>query len=295
MRRLIPVSLVALAVAAAPPVRVEAWGFTAHKFIADRAISLLPAEIRPFFEKYRTTFVEHAIDPDTYRTMGFTEESPRHFLDMDAYGQFPFAALPHDYDAAVAKYGADFVTKNGLLPWRTQEIADHLREAFTQTTPYARDDIKLFSAVIAHYIGDAFQPFHAALNYDGQLTGQQGVHARFETELFERYQDKVRVTPRPLVKMDSVREFTFTTLGESFQLVDSILVADRAAAEGKAAYDDGYFAKLFEKTQPILEKRISGAITGVASVITTTWMQAGKPALPVDAPPRSPRPIRRLQ
>ena len=52
----------------------------------DRAIALLPPEIRPFFETYRTTIVEHAIDPDTYRTMGFAEEPPRHFLDMDAYG-----------------------------------------------------------------------------------------------------------------------------------------------------------------------------------------------------------------
>ena len=32
-----------------------AWGFEAHKYILERAISLLPPEIRPFFEKYRVT------------------------------------------------------------------------------------------------------------------------------------------------------------------------------------------------------------------------------------------------
>src|SRR5262249_56072081 len=81
MRNLISVALVALALSFVPSVRVGAWGFNGHKLIADRAIDLLPPEIRPFFQKYRTTVVEHAIDPDTYRTMGWSDEDPRHFLD----------------------------------------------------------------------------------------------------------------------------------------------------------------------------------------------------------------------
>src|SRR5262245_30831350 len=132
MRKLLFVALIALGFAFAPAVRVNAWGFSGHKFIADRAIDLLPAEIRPFFQKYRTTVVEHAIDPDTYRTMGWAEEDPRHFLDMDSYGAFPFKNLPHDYAAAVAARGEDFVKKNGVVPWRTQEIYDKLKETFAQ-------------------------------------------------------------------------------------------------------------------------------------------------------------------
>ena len=72
-----------------------------------------------------------------------------------------------------------------------------------------------------------------------------------------------------------------------------ILAADREATQGREFYDDAYFAKLYEKSGPIMEKRISGAITGVASLITQAWIDAGKPALPADAPPRPPRPIRR--
>jgi hypothetical protein len=292
MRRLIPVALLTLVAAASLPAPVEAWSFSVHRFIADRAIVLLPPAIRPFFETYRTTFVEHAIDPDTYRTMGWQEEPPRHFLDMDAYGAFPFASLPHDYNQAVAAHGADFVTKNGLLPWRTEEMYGRLREAFKQTTPYARDDIELFSAVVAHYIGDAFQPFHAAVNYDGQLTGQQGIHARFETEMFDRYADKLRIAPDPIQPVANVRQFTFATLTDSFSFVEPILAADRVAVQGKEEYDDGYFDAMLEKTRPILEKRISQAITGVASVITAAWTDAGKPALPLEAP-RTVRKVRR--
>ena len=225
MRRTLPLFVAIFTLTWSSVSHVGAWGFTGHKLIMGRAIGLLPPEIRPFFESYRTTIVEHAIDPDTYRTMGFLDEPPRHFLDMDAYGAFPFPALPHDKNEAVAKYGVEFVTKNGLLPWRAQEVADRLRDAFRQTTPFARDDIKLFSAVVTHYIGDAYQPFHAALNYDGQLTGQQGVHARFETDLVERYQDKLSLTPAAVTPVDNVREFTFAALSESFQQVDAILVS----------------------------------------------------------------------
>jgi hypothetical protein len=292
---MIPVALVALALSALPSAPLTAWGFTAHKFIADRAIDLLPAEIKPFFQKFRTTIVEHAVDPDTYRTVGWTDEDPRHFVDMDSYGPFPFAALPHDYQTAVAARGADFVRKNGVLPWRTQEMYDKLRDNFRQvaTAAYARENVKLFSSVIAHYVGDAYQPFHATANYDGQLTGQNGIHARFETELFERYQDRLKLALPPVVTIPSPREYVFATLTDSFTLVQPVLDADRVAASGREFYDDGYFAALLEKTQPILEKRMAGAISGVASMITQAWIDAGRPALPADAPPRPPRPIKR--
>jgi hypothetical protein len=295
MRKMLPAALVALAFSWLPSARAEAWGFNGHKFIVDRAIDLLPVEIRPFFQKYRVTIVEHSIDPDTYRTVGWADEPPRHFLDMDSYGAFPFKDLPHDYKEAVTARGTDFVIKNGLVPWRTQEIYDQLRDSFRQlqTSAYARDNIKLFSSVISHYTADSFQPLHAAANYDGQLTGQQGIHSRFETELFDRYQSKLALAPPPLTSIPNAREFIFATLTDSFSFVQPILDADREATQGREFYDDGYFAKLFEKTGPILEKRIAGASAGVASLIAQAWIDAGRPALALDPPPRSPRPIRR--
>ena len=295
MRNAIAVALAALVLASVPSAPVRAWGFEGHKFITERAIDLLPPEIRPFFQKFRTTVIEHSIDPDTYRTMGFTEEPPRHFLDMDAYGAFPFAELPREYKEAVARRGSDFVLKNGTVPWRAEEIYNQLRDNFRQvaTAPYARDNIKLFSAVLAHYVGDSFQPFHAAVNYDGQMTNQQGIHSRFETEMFDRFRDKLRITPPPVAPVSSAKDFMFATLTDSFQLVDPILAADREAVKDRTEYDDAYFNVMFEKTGPIMEKRISGAISGVASLVTAAWTEAGKPALPPDAPPRPPRAIRR--
>ncbi len=280
----------AMLLAGAQP--VEAWGFEAHKFIVDKAIAILPPEIRPFFEKYRVEIVVHAVDPDLWRNVGWNaEEGPRHFVDLDAYGPPPFKDVPRDYEAAVAKYGVEFVTRNGLLPWRAQEMQAKLVEAFMLKQTYSRDNIKLFASVVAHYLSDAQVPFHAALNHDGQLTKQWGMHSRFEAELFERYRDQLDVTPR-VVRIENVRDFAFDSLITSFSYVQGILDADRAAVQGRDEYDDEYFAQLFATVKPVLERRVSDSVTAVASAITSAWEQAGKPALPPDVP-RVVRKVRR--
>lgn len=291
MRRLLVLPLLALALIATQT-HVAAWGFEGHRFILARAIPLLPPEIRPFFKKYETAIVEHTIDPDLWRTAGWLDENPRHFVDMDAYGPYPFKDLPHQYDEAVKRYGVEFVTKNGTLPWRSEEIYQKLVEAFTQKAGYSRENIKFFSSVIAHYTADAHVPFHATLNHDGQLTGQWGIHARFESELFERFQSKLDLAPRQPARVGNPREFIFDALLGSFPLVQPILDADKSAVEGRELYDDAYFALFFGRVKPILEKRLSDSIGAVAAIITAAWIDAGRPALPVEAP-NPPRKVRR--
>ena len=68
-----------------------------------------------------------------------------------------------------------------------------------------------------------------------------------------------------------------------------MLAADKKAIGNRDIYDDQYFETLFAETRPILEKRLNDAISGVASVITSAWEQAGKPTLPANPPPRPPQ------
>lgn len=270
----------------AVPSSAPAWGFDVHRLLTDRALDLLPARIRPFFDHHRTFIVEHSIDPDLWRTAGWAEEPPRHFLDLDEYGQPPFAELPRDYDRAVERYGAEFVRRNGTLPWRVAEAFGQLRRSFEEQRrggrAYTLSDIAFQSALLAHYIEDGFVPLHAVKNYDGQLTRQHGIHYRWETDLVARYRSVLRIEPPALHPVPDPRAFSFDALEASFAHAEAIFAADRKAAAGRELYDDEYFERLFQETRPVLEERLSKAVAGVASAITAAWEAGGRPELPVE-------------
>jgi hypothetical protein len=289
MRRVIAV-LGAVALAAIPtPTR--AWGYEAHKFIMERAIGLLPAEIRPLFEQNKATLIERAIDPDTWQVAGFdAQEDPNHFLDLDweGYGKYPYAGLPRDYTAAIAKFGKKRVDDNGTLPWRTEEMYGDLRRAFEsygRRGPFGRFDVLFFSAWLTHYVSDAHVPFHAVLNYDGQLTGQYGIHSRFEAFLFERYRDQWTIAPKPIAPIRNPRDYIFDVVLQGTQLVPPILKSDLEAIGGRDEYDDMYYAAFFKANRAVVERRLNESIAASAAMIAGAWEAAGKPAVPVNAQP----------
>lgn len=287
---LLRVLIVALVLA---PVPAGAWGFEAHKFIMDRAIALLPPELRPLFEQNRATVVERAIDPDTWRTAGFTEEDPNHFLDLDweGFGAYPFNGLPRDLAAAIAKFGRARIEQNGTVPWRVEEMHGNLTRAFESYArrPFAKFDILFFSASLAHYTSDAHVPFHAAWNYDGQLTEQWGIHARFESSMFERYRDRMTIAPKPIAPIRNPRDFIFDRLLEGTQLVPPILKADLAAIGTRDVFDDAYYETFFGATRTIMERRLNESAAAVAAMIAGAWEAAGRPAVPVTPTPQPQR------
>jgi hypothetical protein len=293
-RRLAAAVAVVAAVGIAGPVRVGAWGAGGHRLILERAIDLLPPELRSAFDADRTTLLAHASDPDLWRAAGFEEEAPRHFLDIDAYGPPPFSALPREFGAAVEKYGPETVTKNGLLPWRAAEMRGRLVRAFEAHASgqrYGLGNAVYLTAVLAHYVADAHQPFHAVLNYDGQLTNQYGIHARFEDDLPTRFAARLTYSPAAPKPILDTRDSVFDALASGATLVEGLLAADRRAAEGRAEYDDGYYEAFFAAAQPVLERRTSEAITAVAGVILGAWEQAGRPDLTTPLP----RPVQKIR
>jgi hypothetical protein len=277
------------------PARADAWGFAGHRLIMARALDLLPAELKPFFQKFRDEIVIRAVDPDLWRNVGW-DDDPNHFIDfgMPELGPYPFAGLPRERDRALEKFGVRIMDRVGYLPWREAEMFGGLRrafEGFRSGAAYATTDVVLFAPVVSHYIQDAHQPFHASNNYDGQLTGNSGIHARFERDLVERFEARLTLTPAPLKAVTNPRDFAFDTLLASYPLVDAILKADSTAVAGKEFYDDDYYEKFFTAVKPILEKRLSEAITATAGTVIGAWEAAGKPALTItDA-----RPVQRVR
>jgi hypothetical protein len=281
---------IVLAAFLAVPSRIHAWGFEAHKFVMDRAIALLPAEIRPMFEANRAALVERSIDPDTWQNAGFDAvESPHHFLDLDweGFGRYPHAGLPRDYTEAIAKFGRTRIEQNGTVPWRVEEMYGNLRrafEAYARRGAFGRYDIVHYSAWLAHYVSDAHVPFHAVVNYDGQFTGQNGIHARFESMMFERYQTQLTIAPRPIAPVRNPRDFIFERILEGTQLVPPILKADLDAVGARDVYDDAYYAAFFKANRAVLERRVNESIAAVAAMITGAWEAAGRPPVPTNPP-----------
>ena len=195
--------------------------------------------------------------------------APNHSIDFGVHelGPYPFTALPREYGAAVEKFGVATLQRDGLLPWRRCEEFGNLRRTFEglreRRSPTSTSDLVLFSAVLAHYIQDAHQPLHATNNYDGQLTGQTGIHS----PLRGRSVRAVRVATddhagRAQADHQPARRRRSTSRSPSYQLVTQILEADtRGDGRRKSTYDDEYFEKFFTTVRPMLEQQLAGAIT----------------------------------
>jgi hypothetical protein len=293
-------ALILAALLAMLPAPALAWGAHAHRYIMSRAIDVLPSPIKPFFEHFRSELVVRAIDPDTWRAAGW-EDDPSHFLDFGVpeYGPRPFVELPREYGAAIEKFGMATLRKYGVMPWRLGEEFGNLRRAFEalgRNASYAPGDVVLFTAVASHYIQDGHQPLHATNNWDGQLTGQHGIHARFETTAFDRFESRLSIVPPPVKPLRNPRDAAFEILLASYDLVPGVLEADRAAVAGKNEYDDEYYEKFFARVKPVLERRVAESIAASASLIVGAWEAAGKPTLKTDIPAsvqkvRSPKPF----
>jgi hypothetical protein len=265
------------------PSQAFAWGWTGHRLIMRRAIELLPPELKPFFEHHRDEIVTRSVDPDQWRLVGF-DESPNHFLDFGVpeYGRYPFDALPRDYSEALERFGIDTLKRNGLLPWRAAEVLGQVRRTFEElgeNRPYTVSNLVLYMSVASHYVQDAYQPLHATDNYDGRATGNDGIHDRFERDLLERFESRLRLVARVPKAVREPRPAMFEALLASYRLADPIMVADRDALGAGDRYDDAYYERFFTKVQPILEQQLSGAISATAAFIMGAWEQAGKPKL----------------
>lgn len=289
MRALAPAFAALLLLVA--PVSLGAWGMEVHRHITRRALDGLPPELKPFFAAQREFIVEHSVDPDLWRVVGLKgergDEDPNHYIDIDGLDDArPFKNVPREWDAYVKKYGLERANKIGRLPWRIEEVygllVKRLQEAGKGAPGYAADNARYLTAVLAHYIEDAHQPFHAVLNHDGQLTGQPGLHSRFETQLVLRNLSTLQFAPVTIRPFTNARDFAFETVVASESLVQGVLDADRKAATGREFYDDDYFATFLSGARPTLERRLSDSASGVASAIVSAWIAAGKPALPVD-------------
>src|SRR5689334_10153187 len=160
------------------------WGESAERLVVDKAVETLPAEMLPFFQAHRPFLVDHVADTAVTEVKSPSERR-NDFIQLDHYGQFPFASLPRSYNQAVAKFGRRSVEAHGQLPWQIGLYSQKLTEALRA---HNWNDAELSAAILAHYVAAAHDPFDTTTNSDGKLSAQSGVNERFSQSLVDRYQ-----------------------------------------------------------------------------------------------------------
>jgi hypothetical protein len=270
-----------------------AWGRVGHRYIHYLAIEALPEDLKAIYAANREWIIQHSIDPDEWRR-GNPAEGPNHFIDLDFKGLDAARTFPEDYWVACGLYGKAEIDKNGVVPWRIGQYYAKLVRAFREQNPRAIVEISTF---LGHYVADIHVPFHACLNYDGQLTGQKGIHARFESVLLERQiaLTDLKVRSGRIIKTPVKSAFQWAR--ESLKLSFEVLEADKQAAAQDAQYGEVYYTAFGKRARPIAIRRLEEAGRALASLWRSAWEEAGRPALatvevhagePLDAPTRDP-------
>ena len=268
------------------------WGFYGHKQINRHAVFLLPPQMMIFYKPGIDFLTEHAIDPDK-RRYAVEAEAPRHYIDIDFYGVYPFHELPRKYADAVARYGEETVLENGIVPWHIPVMLERLTKAFREKNYPA---IMKNSADIGHYIADAHVPLHASKNHNGQLTNQRGIHGFWESripELIGAREFDLFVGKAEYIRNPSV--FIWEKVLESGHAADSVLVLEKQLSatfpsDKKYAfekrnnivirqYSTAYTRAYNEMLNGMVERRFRESIFAVASFWYTAWVDAGQPDL----------------
>ena len=205
----------------APLAAALAWGATGHEFVSGIAAELLPEEI-PAFVRQPDAVAEIAVlgrELDRSKGAGDPHDKERdagHFVSLDdaglVMGLLPLEAVPatrEAYDSAL-RAGKSTQYSAGYLPlaiadgwqqlvkdfayWRSASVGARTAQDPADREWFDLDRRRRERLVIrdlgvwSHFVGDASQPLHVSIHYDGWgpfpnprgFSNKRGLHAQFE-------------------------------------------------------------------------------------------------------------------
>lgn len=270
------------------------WGFFGHKRINRIAVFTLPPEMFGFYKEHIEFVTEHAVDPDK-RRYAVEGEAQCHYIDLDHYykpGENPFQIMPRKWKDAVTKFTEDTLQTYGIVPWHISVMKSKLQRAFETKNV---DLILKYSADIGHYIADAHVPLHTTENYNGQLTGQKGIHGLWESRLVEINAENYDYFVGKATYVKSVLDYTWEAVEASHKALDSVLRIEKEItrtfpSDRKYAYEQRgnttvqVYSKEFcsayhAQLNGMVEQRLRAAVIAVGSIWYTAWVDAGQPDL----------------
>lgn len=289
------------------PLHGYSWGFYAHQRINRLAVFALPPEMVGFYKKHIRYITENAVNPDK-RRYAVEGEAPRHYIDLDEYGDSALYKLPRYWQPAVAQFSEDTLMAYGIVPWHINFMKYQLTQAFKERN---LDKILRVSADLGHYIADACVPLHTTSNYNGQLTGQRGIHAFWESRLPELFSDNYDFFVGPALYIEQPQLRAWDLVASANTALDSVLHFERQLTidfdeEKKYGFElrnnlttrvySREFSEAYsKKLNGQVERQMRLAIQAVASYWYTAWVDAGQPNLGTLATSLTPDELHRLE
>jgi hypothetical protein len=266
------------------------WGFYAHQQINRLAVFTLPPEMIGFYKKNIRYITEAAVNPDR-RRYTVVDEAPRHYLDIDHYGDSALQKMPRYWNDAVAKYTEDTLKAYGIVPWHINVMYYRLKDAFMLKDP---SKILYNSADLGHYIADAHVPLHTTENYNGQLTGQDGIHGFWESRLPELFAKNYDFFTGKAEYISNPQLAAWKAVEGSNIHLDSVLLLEKRLTEkfgekkfsfetkGKQTikvYSVEFSTAYHNALSGMVEQRMRDAIKMTGDFWYTAWVDAGQPDL----------------
>lgn len=266
------------------------WGFFGHRLVNRMAVFTLPPEMIGFYKKHLAYLEEASVNPDR-RRYALPEEGPRHYIDLEHYGDSAAWKLPRSAGEAIQKLTADTLQAYGSLPWNLVRVQQGLRDAFM-----ARDVPRVLrlSAELGHYVADAFVPLHTTANYDGQLTGQMGIHALWESRLPELFHDRYQFWVGRAAYVPDVQQHVWEVVQATHLLTDSVLRLEKKLQKDRGDEKYGFETKgkqtarvvaaqyagaYHELLNGMVERQMRRSVKTLGCLWYTAWVDGGQPDL----------------
>ncbi|PZV82837.1 hypothetical protein CLV31_10830 [Algoriphagus aquaeductus] len=267
------------------------WGFYAHSLINRQAVFSLPPEMMPLYKSEIEFITEKAVNPDR-RRYAVVGEAEKHYIDLDHYGDSAIHILPKYWPEAIQKFPEDTLRAHGIGPWSAYQTFLGLTRAFDQKNKAA---ILRLSADLGHYLGDLNVPLHTTKNYNGQLTGQEGIHGFWESRVPELLAKDYSFWVGKAEYVEKPQLAIWDAVVRAHSMVDSVLRVERELTaqfpdDQKYSYEERngltvrVYSRDFTTAYAIaldhqVERQMRKSIKMIADFWYTAWINAGQPDL----------------
>lgn len=273
------------------PRTTEDWGFYAHSLINQQAVYSLPPELIGFYKPHIQFITEKAVNPDR-RRYAVEGEAEKHYIDLDHYGDSALFILPKYWFDAIEKIPEDSLRQNGIGPWSAYLTMISLTKAFEQKNSQA---ILRLSADLGHYLGDLNVPLHTTKNYNGQLTGQEGIHGFWESRIPELMAKDYSLWVGKAEYVEKPQLAIWDAVENAHTQVDSVLSLERELTKSfpedqKYSYEErnrltvrvysrDFTEAYAQALDHQIERQMKRSIKLIADFWYTAWINAGQPDL----------------